>query len=62
MVKFQAVKGMRDFWPAEMLRREFILDVMKEVAQRWGFLPTHTPALESFELLAAKGGGGEAIK
>ena len=62
MSKFQPVKGMRDFWPGEMVRREFVLDVMKEVAKRWGFLPMDTPALESFELLAAKGGGGEAIK
>ncbi len=62
MPKFQPVKGMRDFWPADMLRREYVLNVMKEVAQRWGFLPMETPALESFELLAAKGGAGEAIK
>ena len=60
--KFQPVKGMRDFWPAEMLEREFVLGKMKEVAQRWGFLPMETPALESFELLAAKGGAGEEIK
>ena len=62
MSKFQTVKGMRDFWPADMLKREFVLSVMREVAQKWGFLPMDTPALESFELLAAKGGGGEAIK
>ncbi len=62
MNKFQVVKGMRDFWPAEMLRRQFVQQIMSDVAQRWGFLPTDTPALESFGLLAAKGGGGEEIK
>lgn len=62
MSKFQPVKGMRDFWPAEMLKRSFVLDIMREVVNKWGFLPMDTPALESFELLAAKGGAGEAIK
>lgn len=62
MSKFQPVKGMRDFWPGEMVRRQFVLDIMRKIAEKWGFLPMDTPALESFELLAAKGGGGEAIK
>src|SRR3989338_3343750 len=62
MAKFQPVKGMRDFWPGEMVRRQFVLDIMRNVAEKWGFLPMDTPALESFELLAAKGGGGEEIK
>ncbi len=62
MSKFQPVKGMRDFWPGEMIKRQFVSDIMRTVAEKWGFLPMDTPALESFELLAAKGGGGEAIK
>lgn len=62
MSKFQPVKGMRDFWPAEMLKREFVLDIMKKAAQKWGFLPSDTPAVESFDLLCAKGGAGDAIK
>ncbi len=62
MAKFQVVKGMRDFWPGEMIKRQFVLDTIRTVAEKWGFLPMDTPALESFELLAAKGGGGEAIK
>lgn len=60
--RFQAVKGMRDFWPGEMVKRQFVLDVIRKTAEKWGFLPMDTPALESFELLAAKGGGGEEIK
>ena len=62
MVKFQPVKGMRDFWPEEMLKREKALDIMRKTAQKWGFFPTDTPAVESFDLLSAKGGAGEAIK
>ncbi len=53
---------MRDFWPGEMVKRQFVLDTIRSVAEKWGFLPMDTPALESFELLAAKGGGGEEIK
>lgn len=62
MSKFQPVKGMRDFWPAEMLKRQFVEQIMADVAQKWGFLPTGTPAVESYELLASKGGGGDEIK
>src|SRR3989338_1035859 len=62
MSKFQPVKGMRDFWPGEMIKRQFVLDVLRQTAEKWGFLPMDTPAVESLELLAAKGGGGEEIK
>ena len=53
---------MRDFWPEEMLKREKVLDIMKKTSQQWGFLPTDTPAVESFDLLSAKGGAGQAVK
>src|SRR3989338_4101798 len=62
MSKFQPVKGMRDFWPGEMVKRQFVLDIIRAVREKWGFLPMDTPSVESFELLAAKGGGGESIK
>jgi histidyl-tRNA synthetase len=62
MKGFQTVKGMRDFSPEEMEKRQFVLDIIRRVFENWGFLPLDTPALESFGLLAAKGGGGEEVK
>jgi histidyl-tRNA synthetase len=62
MKTFQTVKGMRDFSPEEMEKRQLVLDTIRGVFEKWGYLPLDTPALESFELLAAKGGGGEEVK
>lgn len=62
MVKYQTVRGMRDFLPKEMRKREYVFEVIKEVFERYGFQPMETPAVEYFELLARKGGAGEEIK
>jgi len=57
----QTVKGTRDFLPEEALIRQTIIDKMKKVFERFGFLPLETPALESWEVLSVKGAGGEEI-
>ena len=61
-MKFQPPKGTRDFLPEEMIKREFVIQKIKQVFEKWGYEPLDTPAIESFELLAAKGGAGQAIK
>src|SRR3990172_7812713 len=53
----QPPKGTRDILPEEMEKMQFIIDVFKDVAERYGFKPLDTPAFESFELLAKKGAG-----
>jgi histidyl-tRNA synthetase len=60
--KFQAPRGTRDFLPEEMIKREFVINKLKKIFESYGFSPIETPAFENFELLAAKGGGGETIK
>lgn len=55
---FQPPRGTRDFFPEEMIKREYIFNTVKAVFERFGFLPIETPAFESWELLAKKGGGG----
>jgi len=60
--KFQTPRGTRDFMPGEMLRREYVFSVVRKVFERFGFQPLETPAFESWELLSAKGTGGEAVK
>ncbi|MBI2675640.1 MAG: histidine--tRNA ligase [Candidatus Aenigmarchaeota archaeon] len=62
MSKFQSPKGTRDFLPEEMIKRQYIIDTVRNIFERFGFQPLETPAFESWELLSAKGGGGEAIK
>ena len=58
--KFQAPKGTRDFLPDEMIRRQFVINKIQEVFERYGFEPFNTPAFEDFDLLAAK--SGEDVK
>ncbi len=49
-------KGMRDFLPGEVLKREYVIGVITDVFQTFGFEPIYTPALEMLETLLGKGG------
>lgn len=49
-------KGTRDFSPAEMDRRNYIFDTIKEVFQRYGYLQIETPAMEKLSTLMGKCG------
>ncbi|MCS7106463.1 MAG: histidine--tRNA ligase, partial [Candidatus Aenigmarchaeota archaeon] len=55
------LKGTRDFLPEEMIIRQKILDRIKNTFEIFGFQPLETPAIESWEILSAKGAGGEEI-
>jgi histidyl-tRNA synthetase len=54
-------RGMRDIRPDEMKVRERMLEAIKRVFRLYGFCPLETPALESWEVLSAKGAGGSEI-
>ncbi len=49
-------KGMRDFLPAEVIKREYVIGVLTEVFQTFGFEPIYTPVLEMRETLLGKYG------
>ena len=49
-------KGMRDFLPHEVIRRNYIMDVIKTQFERFGFLPIETPSMERRDLLLGKYG------
>lgn len=49
-------KGTRDFSPAEMHKRNYIFDTIKEVYQLYGFQPLETPAMENLSTLTGKYG------
>jgi len=61
-MKFQTPKGTRDFLPEEASKFQKLIDLFRNVAEKYGFEPIITPAFENFELLSAKGGLGEAVK
>jgi len=47
---------MRDFLPADVRRREYVIGVIKGVYERYGFEPLETPAVENIETLMGKYG------
>ncbi|MFT6966704.1 MAG: histidyl-tRNA synthetase, partial [Marivirga sp.] len=49
-------KGTRDFGPAEMNKRHFILETIKKVYQKYGYAPIETPAMENLSVLQGKYG------
>lgn len=49
-------KGTRDFSPAEMSRRTYMFDTIKDVFKQCGFLPLETPAMENLSTLLGKYG------
>ena len=49
-------KGFRDFLPDAMLRRNFVLDSIRDEFHRFGFEPIDTPILELHETLFGKYG------
>ena len=54
--KTQPARGMRDFLPADVRRREYVIRIIKEVYERYGFEPLETPAVENIETLMGKYG------
>ena len=49
-------KGTRDFTPAEMARRNYIFDTIREVFRLYGFQQIETPAMENLSTLMGKYG------
>jgi histidyl-tRNA synthetase len=47
---------MRDFLPEDVRKREYVIGVIKEVYERYGFEPLETPAVENIETLTGKYG------
>src|SRR3989338_10408979 len=59
---FQNARGTRDTMPEEMIRFQYVIDVIKRIYEKYGFDPLDTPVFEEWGLLSAKQGGGEEIK
>ena len=57
-MKFQAVKGTRDFYPQDMAIRNWITDAWRRVSLRNGFEEYDGPILECLDLYRAKSGEG----
>ncbi len=56
MQKPSIPKGTRDFTPAVMLRRNYIMDIIKSEFKHFGFAPIETPSMENSSTLMGKYG------
>ena len=52
----EPLSGMRDFLPLDVLRRDYVIDVIKRVYQSYGFEPLETPSMERLTTLLGKYG------
>ena len=55
-MKCSIPKGTRDFLPAEMARRNYIFDTIRQVFRNFAFEPIETPSLENLSTLMGKYG------
>ncbi len=56
MEKPSLPKGTRDFGPSQMLKRQYLLQTIRSIFTRYGFLPIETPAMENLNVLTGKYG------
>ncbi len=55
-LNIQPYKGTRDFYPEDMIVRNYIFDIWRKVCKSYGYEEYDGPFLESFEIYAAKSG------
>jgi histidyl-tRNA synthetase len=53
--------GMRDFLPADIARRNYVVGIVREIYERYGFVPLETPSIENLEILLGKYGEDEKL-
>lgn len=55
-VKPRLPRGMRDILPQKMILRQYVIDVIRQVFERFGYEPLSTPAVELLDTLTGKYG------
>ncbi len=48
--------GMRDFLPAELVRRRHVINTIQQTYEKYGFVPIETPSIENLSTLLGKYG------
>jgi histidyl-tRNA synthetase len=59
--KPQILKGFRDYQPRQMILRQRIIGMFREIFEFHGFEPIDTPAIEYLEVLTGKAGENEKL-
>ncbi|HCS79315.1 TPA: histidine--tRNA ligase [Patescibacteria group bacterium] len=61
MNKIQTLKGFRDFLPQEAIKRNWLINKIRDTFEAWGFDPLETPTLEPLELFKGQIGEDEKL-
>ncbi len=56
MANTNPARGMRDFLPADIRKRNYVIGIIKEVYEKYGFEPLETPSVENLDTLTNKYG------
>ena len=56
MSKTNPPRGMRDFLPDQVRKREYVIGIIKDVYEKYGFEPLETPTIENLSTLTNKYG------
>jgi histidyl-tRNA synthetase len=61
-VKPSLPKGTRDFLPEQMVRRQYVMNTVRGIFERYGYQPLETPTIEKLDVLSGKyGDEGESL-
>jgi len=62
IIKPSLPKGTRDFLPDEMYRRQFVIQTVRDIFEKYGYEPLETPSIEKLDVLSGKyGDEGEQL-
>src|SRR3989344_1138358 len=61
MIKPQTLKGFRDFLPEDAMKRQHVIDVIRQTFELYGFEPIETPAIEYLEVFTGNIGEDEKL-
>jgi histidyl-tRNA synthetase len=56
IVEPRLLRGLQDLFPAQMHARQWIIDTIRSVYERYGYVPLGTPALEYLDVLSGTAG------
>src|SRR3954449_10545115 len=56
MSKTNPARGMRDYLPSDVRKRDYVIGIIKQVYESFGFEPLETPAVENIDTLLGKYG------
>ncbi len=60
-IKPQILKGFRDFFPEEAMKRQYVIDIVRRTFELYGFEPIETPAIEYLEVFTGNIGEDEKL-